>query len=40
MSHIREETVKYDMITLDRVQVPDVGNIHKVVTQIAAFLGD
>lgn len=40
MSQIREEAVKYDMSTLDRVQVPDVCNIHKVVTQIVAVLGD
>ena len=40
MSQIREEAVKYDMSTLDRVQVPDVGNIHKVVTHIVAVLGE
>ena len=40
MSQIRDEPVQYDMSTLDRVQIPDVGNIHKVVTQIATILGD
>ena len=40
MSQIRDEPVQYDMSTLDRVKIPDVGNIHKVVTQISTILGD
>ena len=40
MSQIKDELVQYEMSTLDRVKIPDVGNIHKVVTQIATLLGD
>ena len=36
----KKETVQYYMITLDRVQVPDIGNIQKLAAQISGILCD
>ena len=40
MAESKQTIIYYDMSTLNRVQVPDVGNIHESVAQIVAVLGD